>query len=49
MAVPAGGHISDEQLIKLTPLVSPDRIVTGNQDWLPYVGGKYTKRHFSLS
>ena len=38
MARPAGGHISDEKLLKLAPLVSPERIVTGIQDRLPDVG-----------
>ena len=48
MSVPAGGHASDEQLLKLAPLVSPDRIVTGNQDRLPDVGGKCSNRIFTI-
>ena len=38
MTRPGGGHISDEQLLKLVPLVSPERKVTGIQDRLPDVG-----------
>ena len=40
ISVPAGGHASDEQLLKLPPIVSQDMLVTGNHDRLPDVGGK---------
>ena len=49
MSVPAGGHASNEQLLKLAPLVSPDRLVTGNQDKLPDVGGKQINSVLSIS
>ena len=48
MSVPAGGHASDEQLLKLAPLVSPDRLVSGNQDKLADVGGKQCNSVFSV-
>ena len=48
MSVPAGGHASDEQLLKHAPLMSPDRIVTGNQDGPPDVEGKCSNRVFTI-
>ena len=40
MERPAGGYMSYEQMLQLAPLVSPEMLVTGNQDRLPDVGGK---------
>ena len=40
MERPAGGYLSDEQMLQLAPLVSPDMVVTGSQDRLPDVGGR---------
>ena len=41
MFAPAGGHLSDEELLKLAPMGPIDQIVTGAADKLPDVGGKY--------
>ena len=41
MSLPAGGHLSDKELLKLAPMGPPDQIVTGAADILPDVGGKY--------
>ena len=41
MSIPAGGHLSDKELLKLAPMGSPNLIVTGTADKLPDVGGKY--------
>ena len=41
MFAPAGGHLSNEELLKLAPMGSPDKIVTGAADKLLNVGGKY--------
>ena len=41
MSAPAGGHLSDEELLKLAPMGPPNQIVTGAADKLPDVGGKY--------
>ena len=41
MFAPAGGHLSDEELLKLAPMGPLDQIVTGAADKLPDVGGKY--------
>ena len=38
--MPAGGHLSDEELLKLAPMGPPSQIVTGAADKLPDVGGK---------
>ena len=40
MSAPAGGHLSDEELLKLAPMGPPSQIVTGTADKLPDVGGK---------
>ena len=40
MSVPAGGHLGDEELLKLVPMGPPNQIVTGAADKLPDVGGK---------
>ena len=40
MSVPAGGHLSDEELLNLAPTGPPGQIVTGAADKLPDVGGK---------
>ena len=40
MSVPAGGHLSDRELLKLAPLGPVSQIVTGAADKLPDVGGK---------
>ena len=41
MFAPAGGHLSDEELLKLAPMGPIDQIVTGAADKLSDVGGKY--------
>ena len=41
MSAPAGGHLSDEELLKLAPMGPPNQIVTGTADKLSDVGGKY--------
>ena len=41
MFAPAGGHLSNEELLKLAPMGPPDQIVTGTADKLPDVSGKY--------
>ena len=41
MFAPAGGHLSDEELLKLAPMGPLDQIVMGAADKLPNVGGKY--------
>ena len=41
MSVPPGGHLCDEELLKLAPMGPPDQIVTAAVDELPDVGGKY--------
>ena len=40
MSAPAGGHLGDEELLKLAPMGSPSQIVTGAADKLLDVGGK---------
>ena len=40
MSVPAGGHLGDEELLKLAAMGPSDQIVTGAADKLPDVGGK---------
>ena len=40
MSVPAGGHLGDEELLKLAPMGPPNQIVTGAVGKLPDVGGK---------
>ena len=40
MSEPAGGYLSDEELLKLAPMGPPGQIVTGTADKLPDVGGK---------
>ena len=40
MFMPAGGHLNDEELLKLAPMGLPSQIVTGAADKLPDVGGK---------
>ena len=40
MPVPAGGHLGDEELLKLALMGPPGQIVTGAADQLPDVGGK---------
>ena len=40
MSVPAGGHLSDEELLKLAPMGPPSQIVTGTADKLSDVGGE---------
>ena len=41
MFAPAGGHLSDEELLKLAPMGPPDQIVTGAAGKLPDVSDKY--------
>ena len=41
MFAPTGGHLSDEELLKLAPMGPLHQIVTGAADKLPDVGGKY--------
>ena len=41
MFAPAGGHLSNEELLKLGPMGPPDQIVTGAADKLPDIGSKY--------
>ena len=40
MSVPAGGHLSDRELLKLAPLEPVSQIVTRAADKLSDVGGK---------
>ena len=41
MFTPAGGHLSNEELLKLATMGPPDQIVTGAADKLPDVSGTY--------